>query len=50
MRGLASIYQADSMIDATKVATDATEGGVIEDIEVENVVQLSHNIKVTRKY
>ena len=36
MRGLASIYKADSVIEAASVAITAIKGGIIEDIKVDN--------------
>jgi hypothetical protein len=35
MRGLSSIYQTDSMVDAATVAAIAVEGNVIDVIEVD---------------
>jgi hypothetical protein len=35
MRGLSSIYQTDSIVDAARVAAMAVEGDVIDVIEVD---------------
>jgi hypothetical protein len=38
MRGISSIYQSDSIVDAATVAVGLVEGDLIEGIEVEGNV------------
>jgi hypothetical protein len=38
MRGLSSIYQTDSIVDAATAAAGVVEGSLVEGIEVEGVV------------